>query len=81
MLYLTCTTISSVDLAQYGIVLAKIGGISVECVQHTVRISMKFFFSCPILALQRFLLCLEVDRSCQRLTFRYLDSVVSKISK
>ena len=30
MLYLTCTTISSVDLAQYGVSLAK-DWVSVEC--------------------------------------------------
>ena len=30
MLYLTCTTISSVDLAQYGVSLAKVW-VSVEC--------------------------------------------------
>ena len=30
MLYLTCTTISSVDLAQYGVSLAK-NWVSMEC--------------------------------------------------
>ena len=30
MLYLTCTTITSVDLAQYGVALAK-DWVSVEC--------------------------------------------------
>ena len=36
MLYLTCTTISSVDLAQYGVSLAK-DWVSVECGTMFVR--------------------------------------------
>ena len=37
MLYLACTTISSVDLAQYGVSLAK-DWVSVECGTRTLRI-------------------------------------------
>ena len=40
MLYLTCTTISSVDLAQYGVALAK-DWVSVEC--GTMLPKAKFF--------------------------------------
>ena len=40
MLYLTCTTISSVDLAQYGISLAKVW-VSVECGTRTIIVRNK----------------------------------------
>ena len=45
MLYLTCTTITSVDLAQYGVSRAK-DWISVDCGTNSVRgIMLKVFVS------------------------------------
>ena len=42
MLYLACTTISSVDLAQYGVSLAK-DWVSVECGTTNTERAMKPF--------------------------------------
>ena len=45
MLYLTCTTISSVDLAQYGVSLAK-DWVSVECCTMSFGEENHRFYSC-----------------------------------
>ena len=51
MLYLTCTTITSVDLAQYGVALAE-DWVSVECGTITVCTELCLFlmFSLNILS-------------------------------
>ena len=41
MLYLTCTTISSVDLAHYGVSRAK-DGVSVDCGTTTYTVQYSF---------------------------------------
>ena len=60
MLYLTCTTISSVDLAQYGVALAK-DWVSVECgtnyscrvQKHGTRILKYTLFACSDAVIKR----------------------------